>query len=304
MVFMKLTSLRALVAAIDEGSLRSAARRLGVTQPALTKLIRELERELATTLLVRSTTGVLATAQGLVLYERARNAERELDHAVEQIRQLSGRMSGALTIGAVPLAVMLLIPETLRTFGAEFPDIQLRIIEELYIAQLSRLRKGEVDIALGPLPEQLPPGEFAVETLMPISMVIVVRKGNPLAKARRLAELAKAPWVYTGASPDAGYARVLYERNGLPPPPAAALVNSTLGLLSIIGSGNCVGLLPHQIAMHPFATQHLEIVPVVEGPLKLTLGALARADAALKPSVRHFLSHLHRAAHHLGGPRG
>lgn len=299
---MKLASLRALVAAVEEGSLRSAARRLGVSQPALTKMIRELERELATTLLLRSTTGVLATAQGMVLYERAQAAERELAQAVDQIQQLGGQMTGALTVGAVPLAVMLLIPETVRTFGAEFPGIQLRIIEELYIAQLTRLRKGEVDIALGPLPEQLPAGEFAVEQLMPITMVIVVRKGNPLGRARRLSDLAAAPWVYTGATPDSGYARVLYERHGLEPPPAAALVNSTLGLLSLLASGNCVGLMPHQIAVHSFAAQHLDIVPVVEGPLKLTLGALARADAALKPAVRHFLAHLHRAAHHLGKP--
>ncbi|WP_144267229.1 helix-turn-helix domain-containing protein, partial [Comamonas thiooxydans] len=55
---MKLTNLRALIAAIEEGSLRAAGKRLGVSQPALTKLIRELERELSTTLLVRSTTGV------------------------------------------------------------------------------------------------------------------------------------------------------------------------------------------------------------------------------------------------------
>jgi DNA-binding transcriptional LysR family regulator len=203
-----------------------------------------------------------------------------------------------LSIGAVPLAVMLLIPETLRTFGREFPDIQLRISEELYIEQLTRLRKGEVDIALGPLPEHLPPGEFTVETLMPISMVIVVGKGNPLATARSLVELAEAPWVYTGATADAGYARVMYERQGLKPPPAGALVNSTLGLLSIIASGNWVGLMPLQIAQHPFARQYLEVVPVAEGPLALTLCALARADAALKPSVRHFLAHLHRAAHH------
>jgi DNA-binding transcriptional LysR family regulator len=107
---MKLTSLRAIVAAIEEGSLRSAARRLGVSQPALTKMIRELERELSTTLLLRSTTGVIATAQGIVLYERALAAERELSHAVDQIQQLGGRMTGALTIGAVPLAVMLLVP--------------------------------------------------------------------------------------------------------------------------------------------------------------------------------------------------
>ena len=83
------------------------------------------------------------------------------------------------------------------------------------------------------------------------------------------------------------------------PPPAGALVNSTLGLLSILASGNCVGLMPQQIALHPFAAQYLDVVDVAEGPLKLTVGALARADAALKPSVRHFLAHLHRAAHYL-----
>jgi len=270
-----------------------------VSQPALTKLIRELERELATTLLLRSTTGVIATAQGMVLYERAIAAERELSHAVEQIRQLGGRMTGVLTIGAVPLAVMLLVPEALRTFGREFPDIQLRVIEELYIAQLTRLRKGEVDVMLGPLPDPLPPGEFTTETLMPIEMDIVVRKGNPLAKARRLADLAAAPWVYTGNTPDSGYARLLFERQGLAPPPAGALVNSTLGLLSILTSGNCVGLMPRQIAVHPFAARYLEVVQVAEGPLELTIGALARNDAALKPAVRHFLAHLHRAAHHL-----
>jgi len=299
---MKLTSLRALVAAIEEGSLRSAARRLGVSQPALTKLIRELERELATSLLLRSTTGVLATAQGKVLYERAVAAERELSDAVEQIHQLGGRMTGALTIGAVPLAVMTLIPETLRTFGLEFPQIQLRIIEELYIQQLTALRKGEVDVAVGPVPEDLPPGEFAAEPLMPIDMVPVVRKGSPFARARRLADLAQAPWVYTGATPESGYARTFFERHGLKPPRAGALVNSTLGLLSIVASGNCVGLLPQQIAVHPFAAEHLDIVSLAEGPLRLELGALVRTQAALKPAVRHFLAHLHRAAYHFVQP--
>lgn len=296
---MKLVHLRALIAAVEEGSLRAAARRLGVSQPALTKMIRELERELSATLLIRSTTGVVATAQGAVLYDRARAADRELSHAVEQIQQLGGRMAGELSIAAVPLAVMLLIPETMRTFGREFPQIQLRILEELYMAQLTRLRKGEVDVAIGPLPENLPPGEFVIEPLMPISMVIVARKGHPLAQARRLADLAEAHWVYTGASADSGYAKTLFEMHGLKPPPAGAIVNSTLGLLSIIASGNCIGLLPQQIASHPLAMQRLDVVHVAEGGLKARLGALARSDAALKPAVRHFLAHLHRAAHHV-----
>ena len=296
---MKLTNLRALVAAVEEGSLRSAARRLGVSQPALTKMIRELERELSTTLLLRSTTGVLATAQGMVLYERALAADRELAHAVDQIQQLGGRMTGELAVGAVPLAVMLLVPETLRTFGREFPQIQLRLTEELYIAQLTRLRKGEVDVSLGPLPDNLPPGEFTVERLMPIGMVVVVRKGNPLARVRQLKDLAQAPWIYTGAKGETGYARTLFERHGLPAPPVGAVVNSTLGLLSLLSSCDWVGLLPYQIATHPLASPFIEIVALEEGALRLELCALARAEVALKPSVRHFLAHLHRAAHHM-----
>jgi hypothetical protein len=53
--------------------------------------------------------------------------------------------------------------------------------------------------------------------------------------------------------------------------------------------------------VHPLGAQHLDIVNAAEGRLQLTIDALARADAALKPSVRHFLAHLHRAAHHLTG---
>ena len=85
MICMKLSTLNALVAAIELGSLRAAARRVGVSQPALTKMIRELEQELAAPLLVRSTTGVTPTAQGKVLYERASLAIRELDGAVHEI---------------------------------------------------------------------------------------------------------------------------------------------------------------------------------------------------------------------------
>lgn len=304
MAAMKLSGINALVAAVEEGSLRSAARRMGMSQPALTKSIRELERALSATLLVRSTAGVVATAQGKVLYERARAAVRELGQAVDQIEQLKGRMTGALTIGAVPLALMTLLPEALRSFGEEFPQIQLRIQEELYIQQLTRLRMGEVDVALGPVPEQLPAGEFTVETLMPITMVIVVRKGNPLARARRLADLADASWVYTGATPQAGYARTLFERHGMPPPAAGALVNSTLGLLSAVTAGPLAALLPQQIAFHPMAAEYLDVVQVAEGPLQLTLGAVARGDAALTPGVRHFLAHLHRAARQFGPPPG
>lgn len=296
---MKLSALQALVHAIEEGSLRAAARRIGVSQPALTKTIRELEQELAAPLLVRSTTGVMPTAQGKVLYERASTALRELDGAVEEINQLGGHMVGELRIGAVPLAVMLLIPETLRTFSREFEHVHLHVREELYIEQLMNLRRSDVDVAIGPIPNNLPQGEFHIEELMPVQMVVVVRRGSPLAGARSLEELRSARWVYTGVAGITGYARRLFEVNGMQPPPVGATVNSTLGLLSLIGSGDFVGLMPQPLMRHPAAAQFLAMPPLREGPLPLSVCAITRAETALKPAVRHFLAHLHRAAHHI-----
>lgn len=296
---MKLFALQALVAAVEEGSLRAAARRLGVSQPALTKLVRELERELNAPLVMRSTTGVTPTAQGKVLVDRARAVARELDAAAEEVRQLGGDMVGELTVAAVPLAVLLLIPETLRTFSREFPGIRLRITEEMYIAQLGKLRAGEVDVAVGPIPESLPIGEFATRALMPIEMAVVVRKGSPLAKANSLRQLADARWVYTSATGTTGYGHTLFELHGLPPPRAAAMVNSTLALMSVIGSGDYVGLMPMPIATHPAAAPFLAVVPIREGHLRLTVGAITKPETMLKPAARHFISHLQRAAGHV-----
>ena len=297
---MKLATLKAFVLAIESGSLRGAARELGVSQPALTKMIRELEIELAAPLLVRTSQGVLPTAQGKVLFERAQKVDKELLAATDQIRQLGGQMQGELNIGAVPVAVMLLIPEALRTYGREFPDIKLRVSEELYFAQLQRLRSGQVDIAVSGIPDGLSSGEFIVEELMSTTMVVVVRKGSPRAKATRLEQLGQAPWVYTGSNTDSGYAKLLFERHGVPAPPLGAVVNSTLTLLALVSSGDYVGLLPRQIAQHPLAAPHISIVPVREDGLPLTVGAIIRSDSVVSPAIRHFIAHLHRAAHQLG----
>lgn len=296
---MKFNALQALVAAVEEGSLRSAARRMGVSQPALTRLVRELEIQLSAPLLVRTSQGVQPTAQGQVLFEHARKVSQELGEARDKIHQLGGDMRGTLDIEAVPVAVMLLIPETLRTFGREFPGIRLRVSETLFIEQLQRLRNGQADMVVGGIPEGLASGEFVTEALIDTTMVVVARKGSPRAKARRLSQLADAQWVYTNPMTDRGYAALLFEAHGLPPPPVGAVVNSTLTLLSLVANGDFVALMPQQIAQHPLAAPYISVVPVAEAGLPLTVGAMVRRGSVVSPAIRHFIAHLHRAAHHL-----
>lgn len=294
---MKLIALHALIAAIDEGSLRSAGRRIGISQPALTKLIRELETELAASLLQRHSKGVWPTPQGRVLYEHALKVAKELATATDQIQQLGGQMRGELTVAAVPVAMMLLIPEALRTFSRSFPDIRLRVSEELFVEQLQKLRNGQVDLVVGGIPDGLPNGEFITEPLMETTMVAVARRGSRFARARKLADLADAPWVYTGTSAHTGYASLLFKAHGLPPPPVGAMVNSTLTLLALVGSGDLLGLMPQQIASQALVAKDIVQVPLQEAGLKLTVGVIVRSETIMAPAVRQFISHLGRAAH-------
>ncbi|MES2185730.1 MAG: LysR family transcriptional regulator [Pseudomonadota bacterium] len=296
---MRLTTIKALVAAIQEGSLRGAASRAGVSQPALSKMVRELELELGAPLLMRTSRGVAPTAQGQVLYEHAVKALRELGAAVSEIRQLDGEMGGEVHIGAVPMAVMLLVPETLRTFSQSYPEVRLRVSEELYVAQLQKLRAGEVDIMLGGVPHDLPPGEFTVEPLARTTMVPTARKGSPWLAAQCLEDLKEARWVYTGASAEEGYARQWFEAHGMAPPRVGAIVNSTLTLLSLVATGDCVALMPRQMAEQEAAKAFISIIEVRERGLELDIGAMVRSDVATTPLIRHLISHLHRSAHQL-----
>ena len=298
---MKLNALQALVAAIEEGSLRGAARRIGVSQPALTKLVRELEIELAAPLLERHSQGVRPTAQGQVLFEHAVKVARELASASDQIQQLGGQMRGELNVAAVPVAMMLLIPDTLRTFSRAFPDIRLRVSEELFVEQLQKLRNGQVDLVVGGIPEGLPSGEFIAEPLMRTRMVVVARRGSRYAQARRLAELSNALWIYTGTSVQTGYASRLFESHGMPAPPVGAMVNSTLALLALIGSGDLLGLMPEQIVSRPLG-QEIARLPLEEPGLPLTVGTIIRSGSVVSPAIRQFIAHLQRAAHQLNKP--
>ena len=130
-------------------------------------------------------------------------------------------------------------------------------------------------------------------------MVVVARRGSRHVRAKRLLELSEARWVYTGTSVQTGYASRLFEAHGLSAPPVGAMVNSTLALMALLGSGDLLGLMPEQIVSHPLG-QDIVRVPLEEPGLPLTVGTIIRSGSVVSPAIRQFTAHLHRAAHQLG----
>jgi len=113
-----------------------------------------------------------------------------------------------------------------------------------------------------------------------------------------LSELSQAAWVYTGTSAQSGYAARLFESHGMVAPPVGAMVNSTLALLALLGSGDLLGLMPEQFIAHPLG-QDITRVPLEEPGLPLTIGTIIRSGSVVSPAIRQFIAHLQRAAHQL-----
>lgn len=294
---LKLHALQAFVAAIEDGSLRSAGKRLGYSQPALTKMIKDLEFELAAPLLVRNARGVIPTEQGRLLLEHARRVHTEIVQARQQIAQLGGVMRGELRISTCAAGLSRLVPQALRSFAAEFPGIRLRVTEACFLEQLQALRSGDADIAVASLPTQLGDGEFQAHRLMSSGMAVVARRGGAYTRACGLAELTDANWVHLGAAGDGGCARKLFEAAGIDAEPADVAVNSSLALLSLVLHAGYVGLVPAELLGQALADGAVQALSLDLPELSVRIGAVLRADAMKAPSIRCFMAHLQRAAH-------
>ena len=149
---MRLTQIRDFIAVVDSGSIRAAARKLGVSQPAITKSVRLLEAELNLRLLQRSSKGILLTAAGRAFFARARVAQSELLKAKEEAAQEGGLQTGSVEFGVGPTAGFMIVPEAVARFREQFPDARLRILGGYTNTLLPLVRDETLDFAIGTRP--------------------------------------------------------------------------------------------------------------------------------------------------------
>ncbi|HEX6443627.1 MAG TPA: LysR family transcriptional regulator [Streptosporangiales bacterium] len=145
---MELREMRAFVAVVEEGSLSAAARRLHVSQPALSQTVAALERQLGIPLLVRSRTGVRATEAGMTLLSEARAVLARHDQALAALARYTGAGGSVLRIG-IPLELPAgLLDRPLAELAAAHPGTRVQARHLSTAAQLDALRAGELDLGL------------------------------------------------------------------------------------------------------------------------------------------------------------
>ena len=148
---MKLNQLRDFLAVAEAGSLRAAARNLGVAQPGITRNIQELEHYLGAQLFVRVSRGVSLTPMGEKFRLRAARILEEARRSKEEIRQLAGEVDGSLCVAISPAGHMGILNPVFEAFRARYPDVFLHVIEGFLPAVEADLLSGAVDLYLGPV---------------------------------------------------------------------------------------------------------------------------------------------------------
>jgi DNA-binding transcriptional LysR family regulator len=140
--------LRAFVTVVDEGGISAAARRLHVSQSALSQTVRSLERQLGAQLLIRDHTGARPSEAGDLLVREARPLIAHYDQVMSTIAGPFGLTTGHLRIG-VPLEFPVdLLPNALAELAVEHPETRVELLHSASAAQLTALRRGELDVAL------------------------------------------------------------------------------------------------------------------------------------------------------------
>ena len=145
---MDVKQLKALVTVVETGSVTRAGELLHLVQPAITRQIRSLERELGVELFERTRHGMRPTAAGLSLAERARRALTELDRARAELAPAPGVLTGLVTVGLLESTAELLAEPLVTAVRSEHPGIELRLLTA-YSGHLQQwLDDGDLDVSL------------------------------------------------------------------------------------------------------------------------------------------------------------
>ena len=297
MQIMKLSQLRNLIAVAECGSVQAAARQLGLTQPSITRSIRDLEQDLGVALFERSGSGMALTVLGQAVLRRAGGVQTELGRIRDEVAQLTGRSSGIVSVGLSFVAHAGLLPKVIGAFRRTAPNVRLEIKESLFAAVESDLQNGVFDFYVGPvLPGRHYDGKLTIEPLFENRRQIYCRRGHPLSMASSLAELGDASWVTASSARNSqDELAALFRHYGLSPPRVAVNVQTMLSMMSIAGSSDLLTALPQQLQELLGLKSNLVRIPVRERLLSATICIVKRTSTPLTPAAE-MLSDLFRRA--------
>jgi DNA-binding transcriptional LysR family regulator len=181
---MDLRHLRYFIGIVDAGSMALAGRRLHISQPTLSRQIRDLERDLGVRLFDRVGRRVVLTAEGREMAARTRHVLADVEALRARGTVLGGGSGGVLRVGATPQFIEAGMPDVLSAYRRTHPGVEVQLSEEGARPLIARVAQGELHIAIGALRDI---EQLASRPLYPLRVLAVMSRRHPLASRRDVA---------------------------------------------------------------------------------------------------------------------
>lgn len=289
MTRFKLQQIQVFLKIAEAGNVTAAARDLSLTQPAVTKSLRQLEETCRTRLFLRTTEGLVLNPAGVRLLPYARRVTAELEQAGKAMEDVVAGWAGTLRMAVAPTLPPAVVAKAVRDFRQKFPDTALEFTGGLLSEAVPLIQAGKLDLALilAGVSAQRALTNLACDPLYEADFGLVAHAGHPALSAVSASELAAYEWLVTKKN------RALVEEN-------LALAAAICGLdrvkpvtycdvhvfESLLLESDAVGFAPLCIARSPLHSGWLSPVPAAVFHLAPLTGAFfSRREAELLPQA-------------------
>jgi len=299
---LKLRQLELLAQLVEHQSLAGAAAAMSVTQPAATKLLREMEATLGVELFERLPRGMRATAFGEIMTRQARTALAALDRAREEIGSLSEGASGSVAVGSVRGATAALLAPALAALHEKRPGIRMSVLVDAAEIVIPRLREARLDIVLGNVPSSLAGRDLAFEPLLEEPLAVVAGLHHPMARRRKLrwSEVAGCEWiVYPQETALRPMLDALLPAASRADAPNAIETASVVATTMLLERTDMLAVMPRDVAQHYARGNTVTILPLKVPTTLGLIGIVRHRDRELSPASLAFLEEVR----HIAGAR-
>src|SRR5579862_4005835 len=282
----------------DCRSILKAARRLSLTQPTVTKALRDVESTLGLKLFERTNRGLAPTPYGEIFARHAKIVLAQLRHAAEELESLRVGYSGKVTVGTLLAAAASILPDAIALLKKERPGVAISVSVGTYDLLMPALLAGDLDMVLGRLPEEGRSSALLYEEFYAEPVCLVTRRGHPLTRKRRLGlrDLTGEPWLLPLPETDL---RRQVERAfvdaGVPLPRNVIESVSILTNRVLLRKSDSIAVMPYHVALDDVEQGLLAILPVKLKSIDSPVGVILRAPGKLPPAATALLECLRLA---------
>ena len=288
---MELRHLRYFVAVAEEQNVTRAAARLHVSQPPLSRQIRDLENELGIALFDHGAKAIRLTEAGRVFLTEAQAVLRRADEAVQLAKAVASGQRGEIHVGYAPSLAVELLPRALKVFQAAMPGVRVQLHDLSTQEMLRGLRDGKLHVALLVQVPAKVRAEFVFQELRRYAVCVAVHPAHPLARARKvgLEQVARERLIaFTLADYPEHHAWLANLFAPLSRPPQIVEEHdSVTSLIASVEAGRGVALVSK--SFNCLAGPRLKILPLHPPPPPLVVG-IARRHGDNSSATEHFVA--------------